>query len=228
MKQLAIFLFLAFSANFVYSQESDFNIPDYELIKSEIQDSTSIFYYPNLLSRLNAFDTTLTNQDYRHLYFGFIFQEEYEPYWISPYEEKLFKYYQSRKIKEKEYDKIIELATHSINEFPFDLRQLNILVYTYHLKGDEETSKKVAARFAGTLDAIMSSGTGKTCETGYHVISVSHEYVILNMFQFHSKSQALIGDCDYFSLERDERNIDGIYFNIKQLFSSNVEDFGTE
>ena len=228
MKRLAIFLFLAFSANFVYSQESDFIIPDYELIKSEIQDSASIFYYPNLLSRLNAFDATLTNQDYRHLYFGFIFQEKYEPYWISPYELELSKYYQSRKIKEKEYDKIIELATHSINEFPFDLRQLNFLGFTYHLKGDEETAKKVAARFAGTLDAIISSGDGKTCETGYHVISVYHEYVILKMFQFNMKSQSLTGDCDYLSLKHDERNIDGIYFNIKQLFNRNAENFKTE
>lgn len=228
MKRLTILFFLALSVNFIYSQESDFIIPDYELIKSEIQDSASIFYYPNLLSRLKAFDATLTNKDYRHLYFGYIFQEKYEPYWISPDEEQLLKYYQSRKIKEKEYDKIIELATHSINEFPFDLRQLNFLGYTYHLKGDEETAKKVAARFAGTLDAIMSSGNGKTCETGYHVISVRHEYVILNMFRFNMKSQALTGDCDYLSVEHDERNIDGIYFNIKQLFSRNAENYKTE
>jgi hypothetical protein len=228
MKQLAIFLLIAFSANSAYSQKSGFTTPDYNLIKSEIQDSASIFYYPNLLSRLNTFDTTLTNQDYRHLYYGYLFQEKYEPYWMSPYEEELSKYYQSRKIKEKDYDKIIELATHSINDFPFDLRQLNFLSYTYHLKGDEETAKKIAARFTGTLDAIMSSGNGETCETGYHVISVSHEYVILKMFQFQIKSQALTGDCDYFRLERDGRNIDRLYFNIKQLFSRNAEKFETE
>ncbi len=228
MKRVTILFLLTFSLNFIYSQESEFFIPDYDLIKSEIQDSASIFYYPKLLSRLNTFDATLTNQDYRHLYYGYIFQEKYEPYWISPYEVELSKYYQRRKIKEKEYDKIIELATHSITEFPFDLRQLNFLGFTYHLKGDEETARKVAARLAGTIDAIMSSGDGKTCETGYHVISVSHEYFILNRFQFNMKSQAMTGDCDYLSIGHDERNIDGIYFNIKQLFSRNVENFKTE
>lgn len=224
MKQIVIILFLAIALNDVYSQELPFKAPDYDLINKEIQDSAKNFYYPRLLSRLKAFDTTLTNDDYSHLYYGYIFQNNYQPYWNSPDEDKLLVYYRSKKVKEKEYDKIISLATHSINEFPFDLRQLNYLTYIYHLKGDEATARKLAHRFQGTIEAIMSSGDGKTCETGFHVISVHHEYVILNLFAFNMKSQALTGDCDYLSLEKDDRNIEGIYFNIKKLFEKNLEN----
>jgi hypothetical protein len=137
----------------------------------------------------------------------------------------LLKYYQSENIKEKDYDEIIELATHSINQFPFDLRQMNFLGYIYHLKGNEEMAMKVSYRFHGIIGAIMSTGDGKSCQTGFHVISVGHEYVLLNLFQFRMKSQALTGDCDYLTLVKDQRNIDGIYFNIKKLFDKNAENY---
>lgn len=228
MRQIILSILLSFVVTYTYCQETEFFAPDYEQIKSEVQDSMSIFFYPAILARLTAFDPMLTNEDYRHLYYGYIYQEKYEPYWTSPDEIELIKYYQSRKIKEKDYDKVIKLATHSISEFPFDLRQMNFLGYMYHLKGDEEKAAKVAARFSGTIAAIMSSGDGKTCETAYHVISVSHEYVILNLFQLKMEMQSLTGDCDYLSIKKDDRNIEGLYFNIRQLFNRNLENFKTE
>jgi hypothetical protein len=224
MRQILTLTFLLIIFCNVNSQQLTYQKPDYDLIKKEIQDSSSIFYYPKLISRLAQFDTTLNIEDYRHLYYGYLFQNEYKPYWNSPDEEKLVKFYRSEKIEEKDYDEIIKLASHSIEEFPFDLRQMNFLGYIYHLKGDDEMAKKVSYRFQGSFGAIMSSGDGKTCESGYHVISVSHEYVMLSMFQFQMKQQSFTGDCDYLELVKDERNIDGIYFNIEKLFAKNLEN----
>ena len=45
-----------------YSQKQAFKAPDYELIKKEIQDKSSNYYYPKLLNRLVANDTLLTNE----------------------------------------------------------------------------------------------------------------------------------------------------------------------
>jgi hypothetical protein len=204
-----------------YSQHQTFRVPDYDSIKKEISDSASIYYYPKLLSRLIKLDTTLTNEDFRHLYYGYIFQPEYQPYWRSPYENQLVRYYRNEKIEEKDYDEIIQLSFESINEFPFDLRQLNFLAYVYHMKGDDSTARKLSFRFDGTLEAILSSGDGKTCETGFHVISVAHEYIIVNYFGFHVKSQTLSGTCDVLGLEPDERNIESLYFNIEKLMEVN-------
>jgi hypothetical protein len=225
MKQILTLTFLLIVFCHVNAQQLTYQKPDYDLIKKEIQDSSSTFYYPKLMSRLTQYDTTLSADDYRHLYYGYIFQNEYKPYWTSPDEEKLVKFYRSEKINEKDYDEIIRLASHSIEVFPFDLRQMNFLGYIYHLKGDDEMANKVWFRFQGSFGAIMTSGDGKTCESGYHVISVSHEYVILNMFQFQMKQQFLTGDCDYLELVKDERNIEGIYFNIEKLFAKNMENF---
>ena len=224
-KQILVFIFLITTFFKAHSQLLPYQKPDYDAIKKDIQDSSSVYYYPKLLSRLVAYDTTLIEEDYRHLYFGYIYQKEYLPYWRSDDEEELVKFYQSEKIGENDYDRIIKLATHSITQFPFDLRPMNFMAYIYYLKGDENMAKKIAYRFQGSFEAILSSGDGKTCETGYHVISISHEYVFLSMFQFSIVLQELTSDhCDYLTLKKDERNIDGIYFNVQKLFEKNLEN----
>ncbi|PZX95228.1 DUF4919 domain-containing protein [Flavobacterium aquariorum] len=206
-----------------YAQEISFKVPDYELIKKNIQDKKSNYYYPKLLERMIANDTLLTNEDYRHLYFGYVFNPKYDAYFRSPDEEKLSKYFTSDSIYEKDYDEIIKLSEHSISLFPFDLRQMNYLGYIYHLKGDDVAAKKMSNRFQSILEAILSSGNGEQCETGMHVISVSHEYVFLNMFRLESTSQSLVGNCDYLAFEKGKYKIDGVYFNIEKMLENERE-----
>ena len=220
---LATILLLLFTKT--YGQEISFVTPDYELIKKNIQDKNSNYYYPKLLERLTVNDTLLTNEDYRHLYFGYVFNPKYDAYFRSPDEEKLNKYYNSEKIEEKDYDDIIKLAEHSIDAFPFDLRQINFLGYVYHLKGDENMSKKISYRFQNILNTILSSGDGMQCETGFHVISVSHEYVLLNVFELQSNSQSLVGNCDYLSFEKGKYKVDGMYFNIQKMLENESSHF---
>lgn len=215
---LTAILIILFSKT--YAQEISFKAPDYELIKKNIQDKKSNYYYPKLMERMIANDTLLTNEDYRHLYFGYVFNPKYDAYFSSPDEEKLSKYFSSDTIVAKDYDDIIKLSEHSIGLFPFDLRQMNYLGYVYHLKGDEVAAKKISNRFQNILGAILSSGNGQKCETGLHVISVSHEYVFLNMFRLESKSQSLVGNCDYLAFEKGKYKIDGVYFNIEKMLEN--------
>ncbi|HEU4788539.1 MAG TPA: DUF4919 domain-containing protein, partial [Flavobacterium sp.] len=132
-------------------------------------------------------------------------------------------YFTSDSIYEKDYDEIIKLSEHSISLFPFDLRQMNYLGYIYHLKGDNVAAKKMSNRFQNILEAILSSGNGEKCETGMHVISVSHEYVFLNMFRLESISQSLVGNCDYLAFEKGKYKIDGVYFNIQKMLENESE-----
>ena len=226
MKKIILLVtFLSLTINQTFSQETSFKIPDYELIKKNIQDKSSNYYYPKLIERMISNDSILNNEDYRNLYFGYVFNPKYSAYYRSPDEEKLKKYYQSEKIDEKDYDKIIKLAEHSISVFPFDLRQMNFLGYIYHLKGDEISAKNISNRFHKILEAIISSGNGEKCETGFHVISVSDEYVLLNMFELQNNSQSLVGNCDYISFEKGKYKIEGMYFSIGKILESEMELF---
>lgn len=223
MKKILLIPLLMFICLGAYCQDREFKEPDYDSIKKEIQDKTSAFYYPKLMSRLKAFDTTLSMEDYRHLYYGYIFQDEYQPYWRSADEEKLMKLYDSGRAEESDYNEIIQLATKSIGEFPFDLRALNILGYVHSLKDNDAMAEKVSYVFMGIIDAIVSTGNGKSCETSYHVISINHEYMILSLFQLQHKMQALRGDCDYFALEKNDMDMEGIFFNVKRMRQRNLE-----
>ena len=53
--------------------------PDEEAIFDRTTQASSPYYYPNLLIRYNAGDTTLTVDDYRYLTYGNAFRDEYKP-----------------------------------------------------------------------------------------------------------------------------------------------------
>ncbi len=222
MKQLLIFsIFMMGFAGSLYSQEMDYQKPDYDQIEKEVKDSVSLFYYPYLMERFENADVTLTKEDFRHLYFGYLFHKNFKPYRRSPHKEELLKYYQAEEIKTEDYDEIIRLATLCVSDVPFDLSSMNFLAYVYYLKGDMEMEEKISFKFSGILDAIISSGNGKSCKTAFHVISVDHEYVVLNVFQLKSKSQALTKDlCDCITIKGQKENV---YFNVKQFFGKGLD-----
>jgi hypothetical protein len=66
------------------------------------------------------------------------------------------------------------------------------------MESSSQESLKYESRFKNLVDAILSSGNGLTCETGFKTISVSDEYGIIyipfKIEQFYGK--ALIGPCD--------------------------------
>lgn len=209
----------------LFAQENSFSIPDYKSIEKEIKDKKSVFFYPNLMERLTKNDTLLTPDEFRHLYFGYVFQPKYNAFWRSPDEKKLREFYGKDKLETSDYDEIIKLAEHSLSEFPFDLSQLNYLAYIYHLKGDENAAKVTSFKFHSIINAIFSSGDGKTCESGFHVLLVDHEYVLLKLFDVESESQALVGNCDYLSFEKGKYKVNGIYFNIEKMLENETKSF---
>ncbi|WP_125720307.1 DUF4919 domain-containing protein [Flavobacterium ustbae] len=219
LKQL-IFIFVFCFGIQLNAQEFGFTKPDYKAIEKEISDKNSKFFYPKLMERLVKNDTLLTTEEYRHLYLGYVFQPKYNAFWTAPDDEKLRTYYNKEKLEVQDYDEIIKLANNSITEFPFDLRQLNYLSYIYHLKGDEEAAKVTSYKFHSIMNVILSSGDGKNCETGFHVLMVDHEYILLNLFEIESKGQSLVGDCDYLSFEKGVYKVDGIYFNIEKMLEN--------
>lgn len=212
-----LFFSLIFISNFSFSQQKEYEAPDYKTIQKNIENKDSEFYYPKLLDKLKANDTLITNDQYRHLYFGYTFLKEYHPYKISENDKKLIPYFQSKDLKKSDHAEIIKISNASLKEFPLNLRVMNFLGYIYHLDGNEAMANKVSHNFYGLFGAIYSSGDGKDCKTGFHVISVSHEYVVMNMLELEIASQGLSGDCDYLSLPKDKYKLPGVYFNITKL-----------
>lgn len=219
---LLVTLFVLFITA-AFAQDFEFKVPDYKQIQKEVQNKKSVYYYPLLKERLSRYDASLTAADFQYLYYGYIFDKDYDPYRNFSKEDDLALYLNREVLDPKDYDKIIELTKSAIQEFPFDIRMMNILAYLYHLKGDEEQSKKVSAIFHGILNTIMHSGDGVTCETGFHVIVVGHEYVLLNMLELNNTGQSLVGNCDFIEIATTETfKIKGLYFNIEKMQEKNL------
>ena len=59
--------------------------PDFDRIARNTLDPKSEFYFPKLMKIYNRNDTSMTQEQYKNLYLGYIFQEDYDPYRTSPY-----------------------------------------------------------------------------------------------------------------------------------------------
>lgn len=221
--RLALFIFILFSCCEAKAQGGIFLKPDYEAIKKDVLADSAGYYV--LLSRLEASDSTLSPANYRYLYYGYVYTKNYHPYWMFDKRDKLETYYRKRNLNKKDYDKALALTSEALAQFPFDLQTLNYSIYIYDLKGDKATAKKLARRFYSTLNAILSTGNGETCETAFHVISTAHEYTILNFFGYDFRMQSLRGYCDHLAIGKNDRDLKGLYFDVSRLFEKSADMF---
>ena len=61
---------------------------DFEKIERETLDPNSRYYYPKLVRSFKSNDTIMNFEAYRDLYYGFIFQEDYNPFRHTEFEGK--------------------------------------------------------------------------------------------------------------------------------------------
>lgn len=62
------------------SWETTFNPPQYDSVAENIQKKESNCYYPVLWARYQQGDSTLTLEEKRHLYYGYVFDKKFSPY----------------------------------------------------------------------------------------------------------------------------------------------------
>ncbi|MDE6504056.1 MAG: DUF4919 domain-containing protein, partial [Muribaculaceae bacterium] len=155
--------------------------PDLEKIREDVNNPGSRYYYPELMKRYEVYDTTrLTLDDYRHLYLGAMYQEDYNPYRKSEYRDRIQELYYRPDHSRTELDSIIAYAELSLADDPFDLEQMNYLIYA--LKGRGKVNKAAIWQFRlnHILQAIVSTGTGLDPDNAWYVINPRHEYNIVN------------------------------------------------
>ncbi|MGG9971006.1 DUF4919 domain-containing protein [Ferruginibacter sp. SUN002] len=219
---VSILVVCAFSAT---AQNGNFRKPDYQSMKKTIADANSPFYYPPLMKRYMADDTTLTIEEYRYLYYGSSLDTGYAAYGNPSVREQLR--------NEKDVDKIIELEKKAIKEFPFNIRDIYNLNVKLEEKGDKVGASIYNHKLIGIVKAIMSTGDGLTDSTAMYVINVGHEYDLIGLlgYQF-GGSQALIRakneSMDKMKLKKNDDNIEYLYFNVDALFAGLYDLFKTD
>ncbi len=200
---------------------------NFDEIKNQIEDSTSIFYYPSLKSKLIDKDSTLNHKDYKYLYYGLVFQDYYHPYGSGNAKKEFLDF-----VKVGKYEKALEKGEVVLNENPVDLEVLLWMSISSLEVGDKKNKRAYAIQYFSFLDVIYSSGDGKSLESAFVVVSVDHEYLITADLGLTVVHQALIQDCDLlFFNKRKQKKVKGqkkikeLYFNVRMPLLSLSNSF---
>lgn len=217
-RTLASIALILFSINAI---AQSFLAPNYEDIKKKTKDPNSVYYYPTLLRRYKANDTTLQKDEYKYLYYGYNYNKD-----TSMVDESVTKRMDTLMRQDSlnlgEKKEAIKLARLIIDKEPFELKKINLLHNVYYDLGDTITSELYLYKLRGIIRTILSSGNGKTQQTAYHVIDVSDEYVILSVFGYRSAGQTLLYDppCDKLKLMPNKDNVEYMFFDATQIFQA--------
>lgn len=205
------------------SKKINIEKPDLAKIKTEIMNPKSRYYYPELMKQFLKADTSMTVNDYRYLYLGAMFQEDYNPYRKSDYRERIQELYYRNNHTRPELDSIIAYAELSLADDPFDLEQMTYLIYALRGRGKNFTANIWQYRLNHILLAILSTGTGLDPENAWYVINPRHEYNIINFQNRTVESQEFREPYyEYIKLAPPtdgsaSRSPEGYFFNIHTL-----------
>lgn len=197
--------------------------PDMEQIKREVNDTKGKYYYPRLMAKYMRNDSAMSHQDFRHLYLGALFQEDYDPYRKNELDDKVKTLYYRKDHTRAELDTIMEYARECLENDPFDLEQLEFLVYAYNQRGKTNLAKIYQFKLNHLLAAILSTGTGADRDNAWIITSPKHEHYIIE------KHGGTIQDVEYqqpyYEFARlvpaegksKSKTPEGYYFNLKYL-----------
>tara|TARA_R110000868_G_scaffold11322_15_gene55361 strand:+ start:211 stop:903 length:693 start_codon:yes stop_codon:yes gene_type:complete len=214
LKIFATFVFLVVS-NALLGQSWDFTAPDYKAIEKAVADEQGDFYYPNLNARFNDADSSLSLEELRHIYYGYIYESAYSPYSHSKYRSTIRELLGKDSLTQADYKTLNSYCDSSLADFPFDLDAMSYKIWALKNLSDSLAYEQILWKHNSIVDVLISSGDGISPERAFYVINTSHEYYLLGVFGFKfGNQQSLIGECDLLDLAENEFEIDGLYFNV--------------
>ncbi len=196
--------------------------PDLEEIRRNTLDPASKFYFPKLKKKYEVNDTTMTPEEFRNFYLGYMFQEDYDPYRVSPYSAITDEFRNKPTHTKEEIDTITKYAQLALEDNPFDLRQMSFLVHVLKEKRKDMRAKIWEYRLEHLLGAIKSTGTGESVENAWYVMYPAHEYDMVQLLGYEAvDAQFIDPGYDYLAVQPDEtdtrkrdKSAKGFYFNV--------------
>lgn len=199
---------------------------DFDQIKANVQNPNSEYFYPKLMQSFMSNDTLLDFEGYRHLYYGYTFQEDYNPFRESEFAhavEDLY-YHKGETYTRAQCDSIEKYAEKTLNDNIFDLRQMKF--YIFALKEKKKLARAAIRQYRlnHLVAAILSSGSG-TQESPWVVISPSHEYDLLNILGYvATQHEELDNNIDHITVaKKGEKSPEGFYFDATRIFQVAAE-----
>lgn len=217
MKRTALLygVLLAFAAFPLAAQQA----PDNDAILCETIDKGSPYYYPAIYMRYMSGDTTLTLEDYRHLYYGYAWQPGYKPFETPAAKDRILNILAKDSLAEADYLKIVEYGREVMRSEPYDPSTLNFLVYAYGAVGDSVNERINYSRLKGILAAIESSGGGLSEQSPWHVLYFSHARDLLaSMNLAAGKEKVISRTVAWMPPLVKQKGVKGYYFDFGRIY----------
>jgi hypothetical protein len=187
-----------------------------------VSDPANEYFYPGLLARYRSKEL-LSLDEYFMVYYGFTTDSRYSPYFSSQHQ-------MNKSMKEEKYQEVVQQATSILEKDEFDPEIIEYL-FAAQKRLDQAEYVQTLTNYLAIMEGIQATGTGKSYDEAWIVISPSHEYDIMSYIGEQSTMQSLQrnGGHDYDVLStalQGDQKMD-FYFNIDKPFRSLSKTFST-
>ncbi|WP_417430442.1 DUF4919 domain-containing protein [Halpernia sp.] len=169
MKNFYLLLFCFFSLAFK-AQKDKIN---FEEIKTNVQDSTSKYFYERIVFRFQYDPTLLDSLEMKHLYYG----KFYSKYKRDGFNFDKFDFVKNFRSRDSEEN--IKKADQLLYKDPTDLEVLAIVLQVFSKENSDNREFGLRAmQLRRLLETILKSGSGEDENSAFTVMSVSDEFVL--------------------------------------------------
>lgn len=199
-------------------------------IEAQVLTPGSDYFYPELYKRYEKGDTTLTLADYRHLYYGYMYQAEYSPHKESTYVDSLSNLLNKdgAVFADKSVPTALQYLDKILHDRPFSLKFLNMMAYLYDVKiRDAEKAMQYSYKFKMVLSTIFSSGNGREKTSPWMVLYRGDAASILQFVGADVAKRIFITtNVEYYSLKARQGVVRGYYFDFDPIYTRPNEPKG--
>ena len=221
--QIAAFALFALSATPLQAK-----VPDEDEIVDRIMDSESEYYYPNLMMRYRNGETSLSDEAYHYLYYGFAYDENYRPLDPNPALDRFFGLMERLNVDTPDKEllqTLIVTGEEVMLRDPFSPKVLNVMAYAYGALGDSLKEKVYYNHLTNIIATIESSGEGTSEKSPRHVLMFSHARDVLASHGLEFRTSKLMSrNVEYIPLEKPEGKIKGYYFDYSRIYRQKPEN----
>lgn len=205
MKYSFIFFLTLLFSNVIQAQKC--SQIDFDAIYKETENKKSKFYLPNLLKRFQEVDTTMTEEEYKHLYYGYTRTTYYSPLSMD-----------SRELETLLKGSDIEKTKQFIEKFeksnPVNLNLMYAKMVMALRDKNRDKAMRQGRQLAGFLKTIEASGDGKSPNTALVITAIEDEYFLLMIQELQYERLGASVCCDMFKITNKDKSVDmTLYFN---------------
>ena len=199
------------------SAQTETTVPDYTLIQKNIRDKNSALYYANLYDRYTKADTSMTLEERRHLYYGAAFvSKKNDIEALNKTQVSLREVLKKEAPTKADVENVVMYTADLLKANPFSITIKEYRQHCLKQLGRFEEAKIERAQTDMIIDAILSSGDGTSKQNSIHVIDAGNEFEVVGVLGFEpvGDEYATNGQYDYFTINKNSYNLQGLYFEV--------------